>query len=96
MSFRSKIIPGLERPEPIPRGDGEREKIIRDFDGNGFNPREVSAHGSRNSDKEPHSSGDIEAWLTVNKNFFSALRLTTAGAARNILLKFKKQLPRKC
>ena len=60
-----------------------------DFDNNDSNPSEVSADGSRNSDKEPNNSGDVGTWDTANEHLFSVLRLTTTGAARSVLLKFE-------
>ena len=87
--FLSKIMSGLERPEPIPREDREGEENASDFDINGSNSSEVSADGSRNSDEEPNNSDDIEAWGTANEHLFSVLRLTTTGATRSVLLKFE-------
>ena len=42
-----------------------------DLDNNDSSPSEVSAHGSRNSDKEPHNRDDINAWDSANEFFFS-------------------------
>ena len=44
---------------------------------------------SRNTDEKPRSIDDIKAWDTANEHLFSVLRLTTAGAARSVLLKFE-------
>ena len=88
--FLSKIMSGLERPEPIPREDRGREENTSDFDINGSNSSdEVSVDVSHNSDEEPNNSDDIEAWDTANERLFSVLRLTTTGAARSVLLKFE-------
>ena len=83
------MISGLERPELVPRENREGEKNTSDFGDSDFYPSEVSAHGSRNSDEEPHSSDDIKAKDTVNEHLFSVLRLTTTGAAHSVLLKFE-------
>ena len=55
LAFPSKIISGLERPEPIPRGNREGKENTGYFCYNGSNPSEVSAHGSGNLDEEPHN-----------------------------------------
>ena len=44
----SKIVSGLERPEPIPRENRVWEENASDIDDNDSNPIEVSADGSRN------------------------------------------------
>ena len=88
-SFLSKLVSRLERPEPIPRENSGGEGNASDADDNDSNPSEVNADGSRNSDEEPSSNGDIEAWDTANEHLFSMLLLTTTGAARSELLKFE-------
>ena len=65
------------------------EESTSDFDDNDLSPSEVSADGSRNSDEEPNNSDDIEAWDTANEHLFNVLRLTTAGTAQSVLLKFE-------
>ena len=71
--FVSKIVYGLERPEPIPRENIGGEENASDIDGNDSNPGEVSAVGSRNSNEEPSNSDDIDAWNTANEHLFSVL-----------------------
>ena len=87
--FLSKIAPGLERPEPIPRENREGEESTSDFDDSDSNPSEVSAYGSSNSNEDSNNSDDIEAWNTANEHSFGVLRLTTTGTARIVLLKFE-------
>ena len=86
-SFLSKIVSGLERPEPILR-ENIGEENASDIDGNDSNPSNVSAVGSRNSDEKPSNIDDIEVWDTGNAHLFSVLRLTTTGATQSVLLKF--------
>ena len=87
--FLGKIVSELGRLEPIPSESREGGGNASNIDDNDSNPSEVSAVGSRNSDEEPSSSDDIEAWDTANEHFFNVLRLTTTGAARSVLLKFQ-------
>ena len=61
------------------------EENTCDSDNKTSNLSEVSAHESRNSDKEPNNSDDIEAWDSANEHLFRILRLTTTGAARGVL-----------
>ena len=81
LPFLSKIVSGLERPEPIPRESREGgEENASDIDDNDSNPSEVSATGSRNLDEEPSNSDDIEVWDTANQHLSSSvLWLTTTG-----------------
>ena len=45
---------------------------MSNFDDNvGSSPYMASAHGSRNSDEEPHSSDEIKAWDIENDHLFS-------------------------
>ena len=78
-------------PKQSPERTEKERKILPgiDFDDNDSNPSEVSAYGSHNSDEDPNNSDDIKAWDTANEHLFSVLRLTTAGAARSVLLKFE-------
>ena len=90
--FLSKIVCGLERPEPILRENRRREgeENASDIDDSDSNSSDVSAGGSRNSDEEPSSSDGIEAWDTANnEHLFSVLRPTTTGVAQSVLLKFE-------
>ena len=52
-SFLSKIVSGLERPEPISRENIGGGGNASDIDDNKSNASEVSAVGSRNLDEEP-------------------------------------------
>ena len=65
--FPSKIVAGHERPEPIPRENREEEENTCDFDDNDSSSNKASAHGSRNSDEEPHNSYAIKTWGLANK-----------------------------
>ena len=59
----SKIISGLERPEPIPRGNIEGEESTSGFDDNDSNHSKVGAHDSgNNSDEKPHNGDGSKAW----------------------------------
>ena len=90
--FLSKIISGLERPEPIPSENREGEENTSDFNDNDSNPSGVSADRSRNLDDEPSNSDDIKAWYTGNEHLFSVLRLITTGAARSVLLNLNQEI----
>ena len=59
----------LEIPEPIPGNNRKEEENTNDFDDKNSIRSEVSAHGSHNSDEEPHSS-DIKSWDTANEHSF--------------------------
>ena len=77
MVFLSKIVYGLEKPEPIP---GSREE----------DTTEGSDDDTGNIDEREHSDvDDIKAWNSANEHLFSVLRLTTTGAARSVLLQFE-------
>ena len=88
------MINGLDRPEPILSGSREGEGNISDFDDNDSNPTDVSGHDSGSLNEEPQNSDDIKAWNSENEHLFSVLRLTTAGAARSVLLKFERKMTR--
>ena len=59
--FLSKIISGLERREPIPRGSRKGEKNSSDFDDKDSNPSNVRGHNSGSLNEEPHNGDDIKA-----------------------------------
>ena len=80
--FLSKIVYGLEKPEPIP---GSREE----------DTTEGSDDDTGNIDEREHSNvDDIKAWNSANEHLFSVLRLTTTGAARSVLLQFELKYKR--
>ena len=43
-------------------------------------------------EREPSNVDDIYAWDSVNEHLFSALRITTTGAACSVLLQFEPKL----
>ena len=53
--FLSKIISGLERPQPILRrgSRGGKKGNTSDFDDNGSNPSDVSGHDLGSLNEEP-------------------------------------------
>ena len=75
--FRSKIVSGQEKPEPILRR--REEDHIEGCDDDTSNVDE----------REPSNVDDVKAWNSANENLFSVLRLTTTGAARSVLLQFE-------
>ena len=90
-SFLSKMINGLERPEPILSGSREEEVNTSDLYDNDCNPSDVSGHDSGSINEESQNSDDVKTWGSANEYLFSVLRLTTTGAACSVLLKFKRK-----
>ena len=67
--FRSEIVSGLEKPDPIPRSREE-------------DPIEGSEDETEYIDEhKPSNVDDIKAWNSANEHIFSVLRLTTAGCS---------------
>ena len=58
-SFLSKMINGLERPEPILSGSREKEVNTSDLYDNDCNPSDVSGHDSGSINEESQNSDDV-------------------------------------
>ena len=76
--FLSKIVSRLEKPKPISKS--REEDTIEGSD---------VETGYYIDKREPSNIGDINAWDSTKEHLFSALRLTTIGTARSVLLQFE-------
>ena len=80
--FLSRIVSGLEKPEPILRSKEE-------------DPIEGSDYDTGNIDeREPSNTDDVKAWDSANEHLLSVLRLTTTSTARSVLLQFEPKFGR--
>ena len=75
--FLSKVVSGLEQPEPI----------LKSREGN---INEGSDETGYIDEREPSNNVDgMKAWDLANLHLFSVPRLITTGAARSVLLQFE-------